>query len=324
MQKPSEILQIIHDGIEAMPKGLKPEGLYAPIDYVLSLGGKRLRPVLMLMAYNMYRDDVQSVLPTALGVEIFHNFTLLHDDLMDRAEVRRGQPCVHKKWNDNTAVLCGDNMLVMAFQYMAKCPEKYLGEVLRIFTQTAIEIDEGQQMDVDFEHRDDVTEAEYMEMIRLKTSVLLACALKIGAVLGDAPAEDADSLYSFGEKLGLAFQLQDDYLDVYGDFNTFGKRIGGDILCNKKTFMLVNALSHATKAQHDDLEMWLSVSEGREEEKVAAVTNIFTEVGVDKMALDRINDYFAEAGQALAKVNLPSERKQLLWDYAMHLLGRQS
>lgn len=324
MQKATEILQMVLDGMEAMPKGLEPEGLYAPIDYVLSIGGKKLRPVLMLMAYNMYRDDVRNVLPTALGIEIYHNFTLLHDDLMDKAEVRRGQPCVHKKWNDNAAVLSGDHMLVMAFRYIAMCPEKHIGEVLRLFTQTAMEIGEGQQMDVDFERRSDVTEAQYLEMIRLKTSVLLACALKIGAVLGGATSNDADLLYSFGEKLGLAFQLQDDYLDVYGDFKTFGKRIGGDILCNKKTFMLVNALSHATKAQCDELEMWLSVSEGREDEKVAAVTNIFTEVGVDKMAADRINEYFSEAGRALAKVSLAQERKQVLWDYAMRLLGRQS
>lgn len=324
MLQPSEILQVVRQGIEDLPIDRQPVGLYAPIRYVLSMGGKRLRPVLMLMAYNMYREDIQSILYPALGIETYHNFTLLHDDLMDRADVRRGKACVHKKWNDNTAILSGDNMLCLAFQFMSQCPAAHLPEVMRLFVQTTIEIDEGQQYDVDFETRNDVSEGEYIEMIRLKTSVLLACALKIGAILGGATPEDAQHLYEFGEKVGLAFQLQDDYLDCYGDFETFGKRIGGDILCNKKTFMLINAFNHSSAEDHAELERWISAAEYDEEAKIAAVTSIFTKVGVDKMALGRINHYYKEAEACLAAVSLPEERKQILWNYALQLLGRKS
>lgn len=324
MYKSSEILHMIDAAIEALPFDCAPQGLYSPIRYVLSMGGKRLRPVLMLMAYNMYREDVTPAISSALAIEIYHNFTLLHDDLMDRAEVRRGMPCVHKKWNDNTAILSGDNMLVMAFRYISRCPSEYMPEVMALFTETAMEINHGQQYDVDFETRDDVDEAEYIEMIRLKTSVLLACALKIGAIVAGAPLEDAHNLYEFGEKIGLAFQLQDDYLDVYGDFKTFGKRIGGDILCNKKTFMLINALYRASESQREKLEYWLSATSYNEEEKIRVVTELFTAIGVDKMAAARINEYFDEAERCLAKVNLPEERKQYLWSYVMTLFGRQS
>lgn len=324
MLQPSELLQIVRQGIEQLPLEREPKGLYEPIRYELSLGGKRLRPVLMLMAYNMYREDVQTILNPALAIEMYHNFTLLHDDVMDRADVRRGKPCVHKVWNDNTAILSGDNMLCLAFQLMAQCPAQYMPEVISLFTQTAIEIDEGQQYDVDFETRNDVTEEEYIEMIRLKTSVLLACALRIGAVLAGAATDDAQLLYTFGEKIGLAFQLQDDYLDVYGDFQTFGKRIGGDILCNKKTFMLINALTHAGAEDRRELEHWLSATEYDEDEKISAVTAIFTRIGVDAMALERIEGYYREAEQCLSQVQLPQEKKDVLWNYALQLLGRKS
>lgn len=315
---------MVSEAIAGMSYDRQPQGLYDPIRYVLSLGGKRLRPVLMLMAYNLYKDDVESIMSQAIGIETYHNFTLLHDDLMDRAEVRRGKPCVHKKWDDNTAVLSGDNMLVLAFHYMQQCPREYLPEVLSLFTETALEIDEGQQYDVDFETRNDVTEDEYIEMIRLKTSVLLACALKIGAILGGATAEDADRLYQFGEKIGLAFQLQDDYLDCFGDFKTFGKRIGGDILCNKKTFMLINALLHSDEADRKELENWLSATQYDEEKKISSVTALFVKAGVDKMAQQRMEQYFHEAEECLSRVSLPAERKQPLWEFALQLMGRQS
>ena len=263
MYSSNELLELVNSTIDALPYDRKPSALYDPIKYVLSLGGKRLRPVLMLMAYNMYREDVEHILMPAIAIETFHNFTLLHDDLMDRADVRRGKPCVHKKWNDNAAILSGDNMLVLSFHRLTQCDEKYMPAVLRFFTETALEIDEGQQYDIDFEDRSDVTEAEYIEMIRLKTSVLLACALKIGAILGGASDQDADALYEFGEKLGLAFQLQDDYLDVYGDFKTFGKQIGGDIMCNKKTYMLINAQLLANGEQARELDKWLSMENPR-------------------------------------------------------------
>lgn len=323
MYSSKELLQQVNEAIAALPLECEPKGLYAPIRYVLSLGGKRIRPVLMLMAYNLYREDVRPCIMPAIGLETYHNFTLLHDDLMDRAEMRRGKKCVHLMWNDNTAILSGDNMLVLAFQYMMQCDEGKVPAVMRLFSKTAIEIDEGQQYDVDFETRNDVTEAEYIEMIRLKTSVLLACALQIGATLADAPEQDADALYHFGECLGLAFQLQDDYLDVYGDPAVFGKKIGGDILCNKKTFMLINALLHASQEDRAELQRWIDSKDCNPDEKIRAVTALYTKIGVDRMAKERMNAYYVEAEQYLAKVSLPEERKQMLHGIALELMGRE-
>ena len=323
MYSSKELLQQVNEAIAALPLECEPKGLYAPIRYVLSLGGKRIRPVLMLMAYNLYREDVRPCIMPAIGLETYHNFTLLHDDLMDRAEMRRGKKCVHLMWNDNTAILSGDNMLVLAFQYMMQCDERKVPAVMRLFSKTAIEIDEGQQYDVDFETRNDVTEAEYIEMIRLKTSVLLACALQIGATLADAPEQDAEALYHFGECLGLAFQLQDDYLDVYGDPAVFGKKIGGDILCNKKTFMLINALLHASQEDRAELQRWIDSKDCNPDEKIRAVTALYTKIGVDRMAKERMNAYYVEAEQYLAKVRLPEERKQMLHGIALELMGRE-
>lgn len=323
MYSVGELTERVTSALAGMPYDRKPEGLYAPIKYVLSMGGKRIRPVLLLMAYNMYKADVESVMRVALGLECYHNFTLLHDDLMDRADVRRGNPCVHKVWNDNTAILSGDNMLVMAYQLVSSCPPEVLPQVLAVFTETALQIDEGQQYDMDFESRMDVTEEEYLEMIRLKTSVLLACALKVGAILGGAPDEDARALYAYGEKVGLAFQLQDDYLDVYGDFHTFGKAIGGDILCNKKTFMLINALACAPHALRAELERWLQAQSFDPKEKIEAVRDIYTQVGVDKMAEERISSYIEQAEAILDGVSVPDERKAVLRQWTEHLLGRK-
>lgn len=325
MYNSEEILEKINQGLAKLELEGQPFGLYQPIRYVLSLGGKRLRPVLMLMAYNMYRDDVEEILPTALGLEVYHNYTLLHDDVMDCAEVRRGKPCVHKVWNENTAILSGDTMLVLAYKLIAQCPPKQLKNVLDLFTKTALEIGEGQQYDIDFEERLDVTEAEYIEMIRLKTSVLLACALKMGALQAGASASDASALYSFGEKIGLAFQLQDDMLDVYGDFKTFGKKIGGDILCNKKTYMLIQALANSKGWTHKELLDWINASEYDADEKIRAVTAIYDQVGVRSMCQERINEYFHEARVILEHdVKLSLEKKQLLWEYALSLLSRES
>ena len=324
MYSSNELLQMVNSTIDSLPYHREPSALYAPIKYVLSLGGKRLRPVLMLMAYNMYKEDVERILMPAVAIETYHNFTLLHDDLMDRADVRRGKPCVHKKWDDNAAILSGDNMLVLAFYRLLQCEEKYMPAILRLFTETALEIDEGQQYDIDFEDRSDVSEAEYIEMIRLKTSVLLACALKIGAILGGASDQDADALYEFGEKLGLAFQLQDDYLDVYGDFKTFGKQIGGDIMCNKKTYMLINAQLLANVEQAQELDKWLNMENPQREEKVAAVTRLYDKLGVPQMVKNKINQYYQEAAQALSRISLPKERTTVLWDYAQSMLNRKS
>lgn len=307
-----------------LPYNRKPEDLYDPIRYVLSLGGKRIRPVLMLMGYNLYREDVDSIMMPALGLETYHNYTLLHDDLMDRADVRRGHPTVHKKWNENAAILSGDSMLVLAYQRVAQCNPEMLPRVMELFTETALQIGEGQQYDIDFETRDDVTEAEYIEMIRLKTSVLLACALKMGGLLAGAPSADLEALYDFGEQLGLAFQLQDDYLDVYGDFKVFGKRIGGDILCNKKTYMLINAQLRANSAQRQELENWLAATDFDEEQKISSVTRLYDEIGIPELAQQKIQFYYDLAEKSLARIALPKEAKQNLWAYAQEMLNRQS
>jgi len=324
MYTSKQILEKVNETLATLPYDRKPAGLYDPVRYVLSLGGKRIRPVLMLMGYNLWRDDVESIMMPALGLETYHNYTLLHDDLMDRADVRRGHPTVHRKWNENQAILSGDSMLVLAYQRMAMCDDKMLPHVMQLFTETALEIGEGQQYDIEFETRNDVSEDEYIEMIRLKTSVLLACALKMGAMLAGAPSEDADMLYKFGEQIGLAFQLQDDYLDVYGDFKTFGKRIGGDILCNKKTYMLINAYLHANDTQRASLNHWLSATEYNEEEKIQAVTQLYNEIGIPQMARQKIEYYYTLAAESLSRVNLPEERKALLWNYAQQMLNRQS
>ena len=247
----SQLLDKINNHISELQITRTPKGLYEPIEYILSLGGKRIRPVLMLMAYNLYKEDISSIYDPATGIEVYHNHTLLHDDLMDRSDMRRGKPTVHKVWNDNTAILSGDTMLILAFRYIAGCAPEHLKEVVDLFSLTALEICEGQQLDMEFESRSDVAEDEYIEMIRLKTAVLLAASLKIGAILAGASAADAENLYNFGMQIGVAFQLQDDLLDVYGDPEVFGKKIGGDILCNKKTYMLIKALERADGKQQN-------------------------------------------------------------------------
>lgn len=323
MKTAEELLVQVNAFLDALPYNRTPKSLYEPIRYVLSMGGKRIRPVLMLLGYNLYKEDTDKILMNAIALETYHNYTLLHDDLMDQADLRRGHETVHKKWDANTAILSGDSMLVLAYERMAQCDSRHLADVLRLFTTTALEIGEGQQYDMEFETRDDVREEEYIEMIRLKTSVLLACALKIGAILADAPAEDADSLYKFGEQIGLAFQLQDDYLDVYGDSKVFGKKIGGDITSNKKTFMLINAFSHADEAQRLELEKWVNAKSFDREGKIAAVTRLYNEIGIDKMAQDKIAYYFEQSKKYLDAVQVPAERKEELLKYAQRMMKRK-
>ena len=318
-----EILFKVNDYINNISYNRKPWSLYEPIKYVLSLGGKRIRPILMLLSYNLFKDDPESIITPACAHETNHKYNILNDELMDDAPLRRGQQTVHVRWDANTAVLSGDSMLVLAFERMAKCNDKHLREVLKLFTTTALEIGEGQQYDMEFETRNDVKEEEYIEMIRLKTSVLLACAMKIGAILADAPQEDAENLYKFGEQVGLAFQLQDDYLDVYGDPKVFGKKIGGDITSNKKTYMLINAFNKANVRQRKELEKWITCEHFVQDEKVEAVTKLYNKIGVDKMAIDRINYYFEEANKYLAAVNVSDARKQELVTYAQRMLHRK-
>lgn len=321
MNNSTQILDKINAALAAMPYPDQPVGLYEPIKYVLSLGGKRLRPVLLLLAYQLYRDDLDCAMPAALGLETYHNYTLLHDDLMDRADIRRGRPTVHRVWDENTAILSGDTMLVLAYRLMQACEN---ADVLRLFTKTALEIGEGQQYDMNFERRTDVTEPEYIEMIRLKTSVLLACAAKAGAILGGASDEDADLLYAYAEQVGLAFQLQDDWLDVYGDPAVFGKKIGGDILCDKKTYLLINAWMLADNTQRERLNQWIGHVPEHPEEKVEAVTAIYDEFGISSLCLDAIERYFAKAQELLEQLHVSAERKAELQAYVGSLLNRKS
>lgn len=323
MKTADEILKMVNEFLDHLSYDRKPESLYEPIKYVLSMGGKRIRPTLMLLAYNLYKENPEDILMNACALETYHNYTLLHDDLMDNADMRRGHLTVHKKWNDNTAILSGDSMLVLAFQRMMQCDTKHLKDILDLFTVTALEIGEGQQYDMEFETRNDVKEEEYIEMIRLKTSVLLACALKIGAILADASAEDAENLYKFGEQIGLAFQLQDDYLDVYGDSKVFGKEIGGDITSNKKTYMLINAFNKANDAQREELTRWVSARDFDRNEKVDAVTHLYNEIGIDQLAQDKIAYYFAQSKKFLDAVNVPEEKKEELRKYAQKMMKRQ-
>ena len=318
-----QLLGKVNAYLKQVPYSRPPKGLYEPIAYELDLGGKRVRPVLMLMGYNLYREDVDTILPQAAGLETYHNHTLLHDDVMDHADMRRGKPTVHNVWDENTAILSGDAMLILAYRLMAQCPADKLPQVLGIFTETTMEICEGQQWDMEFEKRMDVKVDEYVEMIRLKTSVLLAAALKIGACLAGAPEEDARKLYDFGMKMGLAFQLQDDWLDVYGDPKVFGKNIGGDILCNKKTYMLITALQQADDAQRAELEGWLSATNCEPAEKIAAVTRLYNKVGVGERCMERVEAYYNEGLAVLDSVALPAERKQVLKEFACSLMNRK-
>ena len=308
--------------IETLDYAHEPMNLYEPVKYILSLGGKRIRPAMMLMAYNMYRDDVERILDPALALEIYHNFTLLHDDLMDNADVRRGKATVHKRWDANTAILSGDVMLSLADVYMSRVDDACFREVMSTFHKTSIEIAEGQQYDMDFETRSDVSETEYIEMIRLKTSVLLACALKIGAVLGGASKEDAQHLYRLGECIGLAFQLRDDYLDVYGDPKVFGKKIGGDILCNKKTYLYINALRLANKEQRAVLDYWASATDINPEDKIAAVTDIYNKVGLPEMSRAIEEHYYTLAKAELEMLSVSEEQKSVLRQFMGMLMER--
>ena len=323
MLKAEEILTKVNTFLDNIPYDRKPQSLYEPIKYVLSMGGKRIRPVLMLLAYNLFKDDPESILMPACALETYHNYTLLHDDLMDNADLRRGHQPVHRRWDANTAILSGDSMLVLAYQRMAQCSADKVQEVLNLFTETALEIGEGQQYDMDFEHRNDVREEEYIEMIRLKTSVLLACATKIGAILAGASAQDADNIYRFGEQMGLAFQLQDDFLDVYGDTKVFGKAIGGDIVSNKKTYMLINAFNRADAAQRAELERWIEAKDFDAKEKIAAVTRIYNEIGIARLAMEKIKFYFNESKKYLDAVSVAPERKAELAKYTAEMMKRQ-
>ena len=321
-----ELQKLVEEEVELRSAKMlqqKPVELYEPIHYSLGMGGKRLRPVLLLLAYNLFKQDVENALPAALAIEVFHNFTLLHDDIMDKADVRRNRPTVHVQFNENAAILSGDAMAFQSYRYLLESKSSRLTDTIDLFTRTAIEVCEGQQFDMDFESRLDVTEAEYLEMIRLKTAVLLACSLKGGALLAEVSDELANQLYAFGENLGLAFQLQDDLLDTFGDQNTFGKKIGGDILANKKTFLLINALQNASPKKRQELLGWIAQKDFNPEAKIEGVTSIYLETGVKKIAEQKVDDYFEIALQILADLAIEDVVKQPLRELALKMLTRK-
>ncbi len=301
-----------------------PKELYEPIRYILSLGGKRLRPVLTLMACDLFNGSILKALNSAVGLEVFHNFTLMHDDIMDKAPLRRGKPTVHTKWNEAIAILSGDVMLVEAYKLMMEVDDNILRQVLNVFNQTAVGVCEGQQLDMNFEQMDSATVAEYLEMIRLKTAVLVGGGMKIGALIGGAEEKYANLLYQFGENLGIAFQLQDDILDVYGDPEKFGKQVGGDILSNKKTFLLINALELAQGIDKEELVYWINAENPETEAKIKEVTAIYNRLGIRQLAETEINRHAEIALRSLEEITANEDKKQGLRSFAEELLIREN
>jgi geranylgeranyl diphosphate synthase type II len=324
MRKLTDLQAIISTEVNQLTFPVYPAELYEPIKYILSLGGKRMRPALLLMACDLFGGDVQKAIPPALAIEVFHNFTLMHDDIMDNAPLRRGKTTVHERWNQNVGILSGDVMLIEGYKLMMQVDEHLLRPILNIFNETAVGVCEGQQIDMEFETRNDVGIDEYINMIRLKTAVVLGGALKIGAIIGGADSKDADLLHTFGEQLGIAFQLQDDILDVYGNPEKFGKQVGGDIIANKKTFLLIKALELADEPQAKELNKWLTTQQIDQKEKVAAVTTLYDQLQVRQYAEEAMQNYTDKAFTALDAINLPDEHKQYLRDFADGLMVREN
>lgn len=300
----------------------EPLELYKPIRYTIEQSGKRVRPVLCLMAYNLYKEEITEALYPAVAMETYHNYTLIHDDVMDRADIRRGKPTVCAKWGDTAAILSGDTMLLLAYEFIAHAAPEKLPAMLALFTETAKEVSDGQQYDLDFEDRSDVTEAEYMEMIRLKTSVLIAASLKMGGLVAGASESDLQNLYAYGETMGLAFQLQDDMLDVYGDAALFGKKIGGDIRCNKKTFLLIKAMETASPEQRAQMNAWMEDAACNPDEKVAFFTDMYNKLGIKEICENRIAELFAKCDAYIENLSVDAARKVNLKQFADSLLNR--
>ena len=318
----NQYLERVNAAIENLPYPAQPAHLYEPISYTMALGGKRIRPVLVLMACEAVGGDIEKAIMPAVGLEMYHNFTLLHDDVMDKADIRRGKPTVHVKWDDNTAILSGDAMLTMATQLIARADAAVMPQVMELFNRTAMEIYEGQQYDMDFESRGDVTVEEYIAMIRLKTSVLLGCACKMGALIGGADEATAQRFYEIGENLGLAFELQDDMLDVWGDEATFGKAIGGDIMNNKKTFLLINACQRATDDNRIELALWLNTENASRAVKVPAVTAIYERLGLKELSEAEIAKYNDKAMAAVFETAVDEPAKKAFIDLISRLVKR--
>lgn len=318
-----EAQNLVEKHIKSLSIPETPVELYEPVRYVLSRGGKRIRPALVILACDLFAGAVESALFPAVAIELFHNFTLLHDDIMDRSEIRRGSPTVHLKYNENVAILSGDVMSILASRLMNRAPGVVLNTVHDIFTKTAMQVCEGQQLDMNFEEMLTVSESEYLTMIELKTAVLIAASLKIGAILGGSSQKDAEELYEFGRNLGIAFQLQDDLLDTYGDPSLIGKKVGTDILDNKKTFLMIKALEKGTDKQKDELTHWLTTKVFRKKEKINAVTMLFDRLKIRELTENRIRDYYQEALANLTRLNRPDEMKDELFNFASYLLERK-
>jgi geranylgeranyl diphosphate synthase type II len=325
MYSAEKLREIINNEIDrrlAQLSARKPEELYAPVKYSLGAGGKRLRPVLLLTSFNLFSDEIEKALPAAIAVEVFHNFTLLHDDIMDKAEMRRNNPTVHVKFSENNAILSGDAMAFLSYQYLAEYHTPQLFDVVDLFTKTALQVCEGQQYDMDFENRMDVTEEEYLEMIRLKTAVLLGCSLKAGALLAGTSGETAQQLYNYGINLGMAFQLQDDWLDTFGNQKDFGKKIGGDILANKKTWLLIKALEKASGQAKTSLTYWLDAKEYAETEKINSIIAVYNELGIKMLGEEKIKFYFNAAEKIVQDLPVSELRKAPLQKFGRSMLGR--
>ncbi|WP_439880858.1 polyprenyl synthetase family protein [Pontibacter sp. MBLB2868] len=321
----SHLSEKIHHTLSTLRYGENPPELYEPIRYIMALGGKRIRPLLVLLAAKMYDEDVEHALLPAAAVEVFHNFTLMHDDIMDKAPLRRGQQTVHEKWNANTAILSGDVMLVRAYELLLGIAPDKLAKVIRLFSITAAEVCEGQQLDMNFELREEVSIPEYIQMITLKTAVLLGFSLELGAILQGAPDADSEHLKAFGDNVGIAFQLRDDLLDVYGDKDKFGKQVGGDILSDKKTFLMLTALEQADKEQLATINNWRNkTGESVAEEKVKAITSVYDQLNIRRQTEQHIDLYFQRALHHLDAINLPEERKSTIRGLALQLMERDS
>jgi len=318
-----ELLEILNSRIAQTKYGERPPNLYEPIDYIMSLGGKRMRPLLVLLAYQLNGEQIRDILDPALAVEVFHNFTLMHDDIMDEAPIRRGKPTVHEKWNQTVAILAGDAMLIKAYDLLLEVPKDIFPTAVKRFNKTAVEVCEGQQIDMNFEELETVSEKEYLEMIRLKTAVLLGFSMEFGGMLAGQNQDQVEQLYDVGEKMGIGFQLMDDYLDVYADKAKFGKQVGGDIISNKKTYLLINALELANPDQKQALEDWLRYEGDDMESKVEGVKNIYDEIGIPNLAKMKMNYYFDQAIKTFKNIDGNEEAKEVLVAFAEKLMKRE-